>query len=328
MLNYIDSINLIRYVIVWRVNSSLVFLPKYLSLEISNILGEIIAKRLPTKDAIRWKKALGILDNEERKSDWEKTKKSHQTSWPIDAIILNYPEKRTYGRDELIIWELKLFGESADHELFLEIILPAMEEAGYTSDSRWKRSNHIWGHFDIHSVYVAKGNNLEPLVTNGILNLQYRANPNQWFEGLDFGAGLEHKFEQPTHLKWIMPFDLKEFYYNESKGKKKKKGKNEIPNLKIILEAFEHRIKSLIPGISDLIVAQEALEQSDNTSIIHKNILKSKDWSGFLTGTQLFSGIPSVCIPYLELASIIHIGNQTHFGCGTYALIRSTKELK
>jgi hypothetical protein len=37
-------------------------------------------------------------------------------------------------------------------------------------------------------------------------------------------------------------------------------------------------------------------------------------------GTQTFPSIPHPLIPYLELASILHIGKQTHFGCGTFAI--------
>jgi hypothetical protein len=143
MLNYANSINLIRYLFVLRVNSSLVYLPKYLSIELSSVLGAIIAKRLPTNEAGRWQKTLAIGNEylSERILGSRNLRKSPQSlqavpdsPWPIEVVLFTYPRKVTYGQGEMILWELKLFGESADHGFFLEVILPAIEEAGYISD--------------------------------------------------------------------------------------------------------------------------------------------------------------------------------------------------
>jgi hypothetical protein len=46
----------------------------------------------------------------------------------------------------------------------------------------------------------------------------------------------------------------------------------------------------------------------------------SKDWPGCRVGSQVFEGISWRLLPYLELASILHIGRLTHFGCGTFVL--------
>jgi len=40
--------------------------------------------------------------------------------------------------------------------------------------------------------------------------------------------------------------------------------------------------------------------------------------AGQWIGSQTFKLIPVPAVPYLELASILHIGNFTHFGCGTF----------
>ncbi len=253
------------------------------------------------------------------------SKRVPQASWPVDAAIFAYPGKRTYGQGELILWELKLFGTSADHGLFLEIILPAMEEASYTSDTRWNRSNRLWGRFDIDSVYVARGPRWEPLVTDGRLDLRYRASPVQWAEGSTPGSVSEGKFSTATRLTWITPFDLDAT--PEREGKKKGKSSIEAPDLRHILEALMARLNSLIPGLSDdTSEGRDAIEQADSVSILHKNLkVTSRGCPGRYTGTQIFSCIPFPAIPYLELASILHIGKQIHFGCGTFLLSTRTE---
>jgi len=338
MCSYLSSISLIRYLLVWRVNGSLVRLPRCLSAELSSVLGAIITKRLPTNETRRWRKALV--------PSGDTASPSFPNPWPIDAILFAYPGKRTYGQGEFVLWELKLIGESADHGLFLELILPAMEEASYTSEPQWNRPNKLWGRFDIHSVYVARGPHWEPLVSDGRLDLRYRASPVQWAEGLTFGSELTGlKFSKPTRLIWLASFDLSK----ESDGKDNTEGKVrakrapsiQVPALRHILEALMDRMRVLRPDLRNVpdnawhIVPveeqpsiQDAMEQADNVPIVHKDIKRvPKDWPGRWTGTQIFSYIPPPIIPYLELASILHIGRHTHFGCGTFALIRSTSDL-
>ena len=45
-----------------------------------------------------------------------------------------------------------------------------------------------------------------------------------------------------------------------------------------------------------------------------------RDWPGRWIGAQSFTKISPRLLPYLELASILHIGKHTHLGCGTFAL--------
>jgi hypothetical protein len=333
MCSYLNSINLIRYLLVWRVNSSLVYLPQCLSPEISAVLGTVIAERFPTGEARDWRKAMGVW-SEYLSNTRQMSKRVPQASWPVDAAIFAYPGKRTYGQGELILWELKLFGTSADHGLFLEIILPAMEEASYTSDTRWNRPNRLWGRFDIDSVYVARGSRWEPLVTNGRLDLRYRVSPVQWAEGLTPGSVSEDKFSTATRLTWITPFDLDDTF--EEEGKKKGKSSIKAPDLRRILEALIARLNLLIPGLSDdpgeasdseeQPSIRDAIKQADSVSILHKSLkATSKGCPGRYIGTQIFSCVPFPVIPYLELASILHIGKQIHFGCGTFLLSTRTE---
>jgi hypothetical protein len=339
MWPFIKPIKLIRYLLVWRVNGSLVWLPRCLSTELSLALGSIIADRLPTREAHPWRKALAPWDKYGATSLIGKKKPTRipDASWPMEAVLFAYPGKRTYGRGELILWELKLMGESADHGLFLEVILPAMEEAGSASEPRWQHRNILWGRFDIQAVYAARGKQWESIVSDGRLDLDYRATPTQWAEGLTFDSNSERILDR---LTWITPFDLTSdaASFKGRTGRRRRRRKkilpHQVPTLQSILESLVARMSSLLPGkhhapndVWDVLSAAEQasfqaiLEQASHIPIHHKSLKRaSKRWPGRWIGTQTFASIPHPIIPYLELASILHIGKQTHFGCGTFAI--------
>ncbi len=328
MWPFISPINLIRYLFVWRVNSSLARLPRCLSTELSLALGTIIANRLPTLEARSWRKALAPWDEHGGLSlvSGKKLQTVPEVCWPIEAVLFVYPGKLTYGQGELILWELKLMGESADHGLFLEVILPAMEEASSTMDPKWRRQNSLWGQFDIHAVYTARGRRWESVVQDGRLDLHHHANPALWAEGVSFDAQPECIFDS---LTWLTPFDL-----GNARGRRKKMPPEEVPTLRGMLEALIARMSQLLPGkhtTPDDVWAllsgeeqarlQDALEQAALIPLHHHRLKPApKGWPGRWLGTQTFPSIPHPLIPYLELASILHIGRQAHFGCGTFVI--------
>lgn len=346
MWAFIKPIKLIRYLLVWRVNSSLVWLPRCLSTELSLALGSIIADRLPTRQARPWRKALAPWDKYGGTSLIGKKKPSRipEASWPMQAVLFAYPGKRTYGRGELILWELKLMRESADHGLFLEVILPAMEEAGSASEPRWQHRNVLWGQFDIHAVYAARGQQWEPIVSDGRLDLDYCATPVQWAEGLAFDSNSERIFDR---LTWLTPFDVtsdaaslkdrtgrRRRRKSSLQGRRKKIPPHEVPTLQSILESLVVRMSQLLPGkhhapddVWDVLSEEEkasfraVLEQASHIPIHHRSLKRApKRWPGCWMGSQSFASIPHPIVPYLELASILHIGEQTHFGCGTFTI--------
>jgi hypothetical protein len=350
MWPFIKPIRLVRYLLVWRVNSSLVRLPRCLSTELSLALGTVIAGRLPTRQARPWRKALASWD-EVANADGgisligkKKPRTVPEVSWPIEAVLFAYPGKLTYGQDELILWELKLMGESADHGLFLEVILPAMEEAGSISGPQWQRQNSLWGRFDVQAVYVARGPRWEPIVSDGRLDLSYHATPVQWAEGLTFGLRSERIFDR---LTWLTPFDLTNDggcslsdsspvtnSGRRSSRKHSRKKITQVPTLQSILESLIARMSLLLPGKhntpdgvwavlgdKETLSLRNAIEQAFRIPMHHKNLKPApKYWPGCWIGTQTFASIPHPIIPYLELASILHIGKQTHLGCGTFVI--------
>jgi len=333
MWPFIKPIKLIRYLFVLRVNSSLVRLSRCLSIELSLVLGTIIANRLPTREARSWRKALAPWDEHGGIAlvGKKKPERIPEASWPIQAVLFVYPGKQTYGREELILWELKLMGESADHGLFLEVILPALEEAATVSDQQLQRKNGLWGRFDIQAIYAARGAQWEPVVSDGRLDLNYRVTPVQWAEGLTFKPRSERVFDR---LTWITPFDFSDADQADRRRRRKEIPYRQVPTLQSILDSLVNRMSLLLPGkyntpddVWALLSAEEqaalraTMEQASHIPIHHKKLKPAPiSWPGRWTGTQTFASIPRPIIPYLELASILHIGRQTHLGCGAFTI--------
>ena len=337
MLPFISHISLIRYLIIWRVNSSLVRLPRCLPTELSRVLGMTIASRLPTRAAREWHRALSAWGDTTANTPRSRSSKEAipQAAWPIEAVLFAYNGKRAYGQGETILWELKLMGPSADHGLFLEIILPAMEEAATTADASWGHANGLWGHFDIQAVYTARGPHWEPVVDGGQLDLDCRPSSTQWMEGLTFGTDERRRFH---HVSWITPFDLAKMP-NAPHGTHPSCSHNsipppEVPTFQSILDALISRLTMFLPGkhpapedVWALVSPEEhtalslALQEAQSTAG-QRSVLKPapKHWPGRWIGAQTFEVIPQRILPYLELASILHLGKQTHFGCGTFRL--------
>lgn len=326
MWPFIKPLRLIRYLIVLQVNAPLVRLPRCLPAELSLVLGTLIANRLPTREAQPWRKAL---------APWEecgglsfvgrKKVRVPEVTWPVEVVFFAYPGKRYYGLGEPVLWELKLLGDSADHGFFLETLLPALEEAGSVSEPQWCRQHGLWGHFDIQAIYAARGPLWEPFVRDGRLDVQYRPSPDQWADGLSFSTRQERIFDS---LTWLTPFDL------GGKKQGRRITPDQVPTLHGILQALTARMSQLLPGKhhapddvwkvldTETRAAFEAVAEQAKRIPIHHAAFKSppQPWPGRWIGTQAFPSIPHPLIPYLELASILHVGKQTHFGCGTFTI--------
>lgn len=324
------SLNLLRYLIVWRINSPFVWLPKNFPAELSLVLGTIIGNRLSTNEAGPWRKALAPLqeyDEHARANPDKPSKAIPANPWPIAATLFLYPGKITYGKEELLPWELKLLGESADHGLFLELLLPALEEAGYTAEPRWKKKNRLWGNFEVHNVFVTRGAHWEPLVREGKLDLRYRPTPVQWQEGLTFAAQPTQKFDT---LTWLTPFAHDERVLN---GDLKKRNRLVAPSAQNILESLLWRVAEALPGRhntnthalasmnADQLVAWQAAQAEAGSLIVrHHDLRPPRRYDlGEMSGAQNFSApISPTLLRYFELAAILHVGKLAHYGCGTF----------
>lgn len=350
MLPFISQVNLIRYLIVWRVSGSFVRLPIAFAVDLSRTLGTLIAERLPTQQARPWRKWLASWgeaptgEGEEGggvRSELRPSKVASWPAWPIETVIWPYPAKHGYGPGEPIIWELKLLGDAADHGLFLEVILPAMEAAATTSDERWYRQRTLWGRFEVQAVYAAHGARWEPFVRDGRLDLGYRATPNQWAEGL---APQTAARALRRTLTWLTPFDFGAETDNEGVGapaapntaattaQSAHGSLSSQPSVAQLLDALMARLAGLMFGkwgtpeqVWALLPEEEraALHQDSANVYLDKAELEKVDDEepGRWIGSQTFRHVSPRLLPYLELAATVHIGRHTHFGCGTFTLV-------
>ena len=335
----INPVKLLRYLCVWRVNSSLVRLPRCFSMELSQVLGKIISNRLPTNEAQQWRKALTQKDqfqNIKHALSFSKQRVvSPELTWPIDAVLFVYPGKVTYGYGEPIFWELKLMGKSADHDLFMELILPAMEEAGFSSGNPWNYRNGIWGQFDIDSIYVANGRHWESLVKDGRLNLHYTPTSSQWANDLIDSGSTEKIYNR---ISWVTPFDFGGIFSSNNDiciaDDDERTTLDATPSLYGILGSLILRLNMLLRirrkghvNVWDILTPDEQslfqseMEHAAQIPLRRKEFVPAASTCpGRWIGVQIFSELPQTIIPYLELASILHVGKQTHCGCGTFFL--------
>jgi hypothetical protein len=338
-------LKLLRYLFVLQVNSNLVRLTSCPMREFSLVLGSRIVNRLPTSEARAWRKALASWQGEQAAilaADDEAPPAASapfvnpttpiEVSWPLQTVLHLYPGKLRYGLGERLFLEVKLVGDSANHQNFLELILPAVEEAGWTHDPTWSRPTALWGHYDIAGVYVARGLRWEPLVYNGQLDLNAQPTSGQWAAQLPF---VSPRQQAPSKLVWLTPYA-----FGEALGPAtmpagaphptKKNKKLTAPSLVQILESIAPHWSGSPPvwrskvakGEEKVWSWDELLQQAQSVRTVHSDLHPlPRDCPGEASGVQTFSTMPHAVIPYLVLASLLHVGRYTHLGCGAFYLM-------
>jgi hypothetical protein len=303
----------------------MVRLPLDFSAAISKTLGYAIADSIATRDARKWHKHLDAnkLNLFQRPTVEDPYP---ENPWPVNAVILPYTNKRNYCKGEIIYWELKLIGDSADHGFFLEAIVPAMEKLGYTEQNIHQSRISIWGHYDILSVWVANGKMWEPLIHESQLNLRYNPKPLQW--NAQFTEEYYHKnMAKQIRLIWSRPFEFDTQDVSQIKDRF-------IPEMQTIIESVIRRwgfftsstlrkdFLDLLP--SDLLTeVKKAWEIACNMRITSYNLKPAlRDEPGLWSGELTYENIPVFLMPYLDIAAIFHVGKKTHYGCGTFVLCK------
>lgn len=316
----LQTIPLLRYLLLLRVHKPLLVLPPYLALELAYATSVMISERLPSSQLKPWRKLVAAWEQANPVSeDNRRARLIHnppQSAWPLDLAWLPYRVKQTYGHGEIIPCELKLFGRSASHELFLELILPVLETAGLTPDRRWSRPNSFWGGFHLEAVYVAHGRQWEPVVEDGQVDFSIRPGSRQWCEGLDF---TKNKHGTSQCLRWYTPYAHTPV---PSIIRKREHlcqiARENAPGMPVLLKALFSRLGVVAPEapvdwLSELdALAMEVGNKTENV------ICPPKNWPGTVWGEQVFSPVPDQLVHVLKLASTLHVGCYTHVGCGTF----------
>jgi len=338
MWNFIQQIPLIRYLLVLRVNRPFVTIPRHLPGELSQVLGAMIAACQSSQKVRLWRKCLEAWETINGCQGLKRKRVSasppEQAAWPIESVWFPYPGKRVYRSGEKILCELKLLGDHAEHGIFLETILPALEAAGYRTDLDWGRTSFLWGHYEIHAVYAARGAKWEPIAEDGRLNLRYRATSLQWAEGIESIMQWKKTFYR---VNWITPCDLQPISIKATGSTMTDPPHQDDnpPGLKEILEALIERVTNVMPGkihtqeelwkrigTEERAYFLDALDQAARVGVRrHQSVGVPKGCPGKWIGKQwLDQVVPPAALPYLHLASIVHVGRYTHFGCGTFLL--------
>lgn len=341
MSSITESINLIRYLIVVRTRHTLVTLSPNFTQELSAVWGKLVTELLPTREAAKWHKtrelwerAYGPPSSNRQEEDFAITN-TPTSPWPIEAVLLPYTVKACFGQDEPIVWELKLLGNAADHGLFLEQLLPALELAA--TQPQPGESKGFWGQFRIEAIYAAHGPRWRPFVVEGKLDLRRRRpTPTQWAEGLKFSPEEGTAFRQ---LTWFTPFDLGVRPTPPLRPRSQREraiAAHDVPTLEGMLRALMARVAHIQPGKPVTEEEVWAWLPSEEQAALWETLNRLRERPqhrkyelapppagayGAWIGTETFTApIPGNLIPYLELASILQIGHFTHFGCGTFGL--------
>ncbi len=344
MLPITESINLIRYFIVLRPRHKLIKLPANFTVDVSDALAATITAQLPTREAHTWQQTRELWDSRYRPAGRRAASRSAEdrlvsipaSPWPIDAVILPYLSKRFYGEGEPLAFELKLFGEAADHGFFLEYVLAMLETLSIKPpedsppQSRW-----LWGNYRVSEIYAARGARWIPFVEDGKLSFDAYPTPLQWREGLDWHPPAESS-RQYRVLVWMTPFDLGQKPGACSRGRNKKIARRDVPTVEGIIHALMTRVAQIMLDkrvtADDVFAMLPEEEHAQLWEALNKLQQRPHIQSARMTpppegcfgrwiGAQRFTtSIPEVAIPYLQLASILHVGHHTHFGCGTFIL--------
>ncbi len=327
------KLDILRYLIVIKFKGTLANVPISFSGEFLSIVGNAVADRLPTVQARPWRKSLAEWNESGGFLGAHRNKDAEIPlhPWPIEAVAVKYQHKRSYGYDELVFLELKLIGNAADHGFFLEVLLPAMEEAGRTPIEEARHSNRLWGAYEISAVYIASGSKWRPIAEEGSIDLDYRPKPNQWIEDLKLvrtdGSRMLDK------ITWLTPFDP---YPQEVDGEdvpvKLEKG---LPRPDVIFDQLMIRLNSLTPGKGEslerlldgfteeeILLFEGARDVSRRIPVLRTDARQTNHFGRRrMMGTQIFAtSIPGHIIPFLTLASILHIGRYTQYGFGTFII--------
>lgn len=318
-----NVIKTLRYLIGVTVNSSFVRLKQDSSIDFVYMVGTIISENLPTRYSRHWKK--NIL---QFKGDQKKGVLMSQL-WPIDASIIFYPSKVIYTEGDIIFFELKLFGADAEHDFFLETILPAIEDIGYKKDRDWYKSSTLWGHYDVSYICIADGFNWIPLAEDGVINLKYNPNPWQWLN-VDthekFKLMMSHKYRAVEWLKGVtLSDDLQTDNIDENYRSLYFLMSSILERMNYLLEV-SNRSKLTIFDLMDNNEQKENFEIAleDSKKVLfgrHDLSISHSKSAGRWFGTQKFNqDIQSIFIPYLNLGSVFHIGDNINYGAGTFSL--------
>lgn len=304
-----SEISLLRYLIALRINNSWVRLPDRaaLTVEFSQAIGDQLLNLLPLHQRRPWERILRPKND----PAFLQAPEPDEMRWPVETILHLYPHNARHGFGDYLFLEIKLLGEQTSHDFFITYILPALETLG----SKRQRGDRyaLWGHYEISHIWVAHGRTWQPLVVASKLNTKLQPTTTQWAENLQ---------TLPTNLPDYHQITWHTAYKFEH---------DKIPMLNDLLNELLSRVVSLLPNVANINDLWQKLTIDEQTDLmfalresekipLRKHKITRDRKTKICSGWQQFASIPVALLPYLELAAILHLGKDTHYGLGTFYL--------
>ena len=299
------KVAMIRYRIVCKVIGPLLHLPPLYSMPM----------RKSQKPLLRGRVFLGLINSNIQKQfsdhhqtayrDWHALFESCRADRFHFTIVPPLSLKKIYRAGEYFAFEIRLFGQAAQHRLLIERFLPAIEMGGKLNGiGSWidiPQSNY--GCFEVHKVLVARPDKWVEVY-----------NPRQWFfqEVVpdDVNAAVAQTSEQRTTLTWLTPFCLKQ-----------KNTHIVEPDIASLVKFISVRLIQLQPSFCRDHFT-EILAQAQKVRIFQHDLrlveLFEKRSDMFQIGKIIFEQLPPPLARMLDIGSIIHIGKATRYGNGIY----------
>ena len=301
------KVAMIRYRIVCKVIGPLLHLPPLYSM----------STRKSQKPLLRGRVFLGLINSNIQKQfsdrhqaayrDWHALFESYRGDQFHFTLVPPLSRKKVYRSGEYFAFEIRLFGQAAQHRLLVERLLPAIEMGGKLNGiGSWiDIPQSGYGRFEIDKVLVARSDKWEEVY-----------NPRQWFlrEVVpdDVNALITESTEPRTTLTWLTPFCLKQKNKNIAE-----------PDLASLVKFISVRLTQMQPEFCRDHFT-ELLDQAQQVRVLQRDLqlveLFEKRSDMFHIGKITFEQLPPPLAWMLDIGSIIHIGKATRYGNGVYEI--------
>jgi hypothetical protein len=222
-------------------------------------------------------------------------------------VILPHPGPRlVFKNGETLTFEIRLFGDMAQHRIFSGRFLPAIEYAGkFSGLGKWRTyKSDFYGRFAVRNVYFWDKNSWHQITMEKI-------SPNT---GLS--AHQEIDFAKPLEIQFITPVLL---------NRNKKNIRN--PDFFDIIKGAERRIQTLI-GTKERLTTDKNIRTVETRESLFstRQIDASRKEENYIIGRMGISHIPDELQPIIGYSGLTHVGKGVSMGMGGFVVQNKMNE--